>query len=505
MRRIDTDLERYVLSERPDLLVSWIGPEHLKRQRWFLHKSATIKELRLRDSWVLKKFGKADIICTILDVEYSDSQQKDAYYMPLLLNFDQQATGEAMAKIHGRGFVATLSDCLNSLEYYQVLMKYLWAHAKLKSAYGRVDFRPITSCITYPVTEVSEFTGEQSNTVMFVGKEDIVKTFRKMQPGVNPDLEIHLKLGTKTDSLIPKLCGHISYSESDGDEYTLAIIEEYVFNDGDAWQHVLKKLGRFFDYARKHRRQTEIVGLAQNYLTSFGKEIRQLGQLIAELHSELAHVFGSEDISQYDLIEWHNTFLNNTEKVLIHSLKLPDWLLKSKGKILKQSRKLLEIKDPGKKIRIHGDLHLGQVLKTSGTRRDFCVIDFEGEPLKSYKEVRKKHSPLQDVAGMLRSFNYAVYQAHSMVQGEEKDDMLKWAQCWEEIVCHMFLKEYLHHTKYKGGNYLPEDETSLRSMIALFKLEKALYELQYEINSRPEWVGIPLQAIRKCLLDLEIG
>ncbi|HID93449.1 MAG TPA: hypothetical protein EYP60_05060 [bacterium (Candidatus Stahlbacteria)] len=508
MRKIETNLERKTLSEQPELLVSWIDTNYVRQQRWFLHKSARLKELRLSDSWILKKSKKIDIICMILDIEYFDLQLKDTYYLPLMLDFEHKSTDKAIAKICGHDFVATLYDCSNSIEYYQVLMNYIWAHKKLKSINGYVEFIPIGSCTPYPIEEVSEFTGEQSNTVMFVSNKDIVKTFRRLQPGINPDLEIHLKLCSIAGSPIPKLNGYISYNGMDGTEYTLAMIERYVPNDGTAWEYVLKYLDRFFDYAKIHHHQRKVVELVHSYSMPFQKEVVQLGQVIAELHYELAQVFGYADIDKNDLSEWQHRFLDNVERVFTHSSKLPNWLLDSKDQIMRQAQKLFDIKGTGMKIRIHGDLHLGQILKT---RDSFCVIDFEGEPLKPYEEVRKRSSPLRDVAGMLRSFNYAVTlmiaDKKAQIATDERmrmttDYLSRWGRCWEEIICNKFVEEYLRYTKYKGGNYLPEDELSLKLMLTLFKLEKAMYELEYEINCRPNWIDIPLQGIRQCLHDL---
>jgi len=139
-------------------------------------------------------------------------------------------------------------------------------------------------------------------------------------------------------------------------------------------------------------------------------------------------------------------------------------------------------------------------LKTSNS---FCVIDFEGEPLKSYEEVRKKSSPLRDIAGMLRSFNYAVTMALKGNRTRSEIDYLpEWVRHWEDLVCNVFVEEYLRYTKQRGGNYLPGDEKSLKSMLTFFKLEKALYELEYEINCRPDWIDIPLQGIKQCLHKL---
>lgn len=505
MHRIETNLKRKTLSERPDLLISWVDPDYVKQQRWFLQKSARIKNLKLRDSWILKKSKTNDIICTILDVEYFDSKPQSTYYLPLTLYFTNNAVNKAIVEIHGKDFVATLYDCSNSIEYYRVLMNCLWSNAKLKSRNGHVDFRTIGRYKSYPIKEASEFKGEQSNTVMFIGKQDIVKTFRKLQSGINPDLEIHLKLSSIADSPIPKLGGYISYRGVDGTECTLTMIEKYVPNDGNAWEYVLENLNQFLDYVKANRTQSNIVELVNSYTSSLQKEIAKLGQVIAELHYDLAQAFGCNDIDKNDLNEWQQRLLTTTKRALAHQSKLPSWLLDSKKQIIEQSQKLFNIKDTGKKIRIHGDLHLGQILKTSDS---FCVIDFEGEPLKSYAEVRKKSSPLRDVAGMLRSFNYAVTMMtadkEKRIAADERtqittDYLSEWTRHWENIVCNTFVEGYLQYTRQKNGDYLPEDKLALKFMLTIFKLEKALYELEYEINSRPDWIDIPLQGIKQCL------
>ena len=164
---------------------------------------------------------------------------------------------------------------------------------------------------------------------------------------------------------------------------------------------------------------------------------------------------------------------------------------------LKKVEDLYVLKDTQiNKIRYHGDYHLGQVLKTA---EDFVIFDFEGEPLRPLEERRVKHSPLRDVAGMLRSFNYAAYAGlfHFSETGQADWTFLeRWGRAWEALVCHAFLKGYKEETLKRSARFLPPSEEMIHKVLSVFQLDKAMYELNYEINNRPSWLKIPIQGIK---------
>ncbi|MDI6642080.1 MAG: hypothetical protein QME68_07205, partial [Elusimicrobiota bacterium] len=226
---------------------------------------------------------------------------------------------------------------------------------------------------------------------------------------------------------------------------------------------------------------------------------------IAILHCNLSKSFGIEPVRKYELFIWQKKLKNDFQD-LLELLKGRE-KLDNTEKIIQHINRISSVKDTGKKIRIHNDLHLGQILKTEKwSRGEFCIIDFEGEPLTPPSEIRKKYSPLKDIAGMLRSFNYAVCSSVGQ-HLYASDHIVKFANLWEKIIVEDFLNEYLRYTQKKLGNkinYLPKDKPSLKFLIAIFQLQKAIYECKYEIKSRPDWIFIPLQGIKNCIKELDL-
>jgi maltose alpha-D-glucosyltransferase/alpha-amylase len=156
---------------------------------------------------------------------------------------------------------------------------------------------------------------------------------------------------------------------------------------------------------------------------------------------------------------------------------------------------VIDLKSAGQRIRVHGDYHLGQVLRSRG---DFVILDFEGEPARSLAERRARQSPMKDVAGMLRSFSYAAYSGLMRVltrRPGDTDRLEPWARLWEQAACSAFLRVYRLSMKAAGGLLVPEDAEVFEQLLEIYVLDKALYELMYELNNRPAWVRIPLAGI----------
>jgi maltose alpha-D-glucosyltransferase/alpha-amylase len=178
-------------------------------------------------------------------------------------------------------------------------------------------------------------------------------------------------------------------------------------------------------------------------------------------------------------------------------------VLDMKGEVLKTFKKVYDHKIPIMKIRTHGDYHLGQVLWTG---KDFIIIDFEGEPARSFSERRLKRSPLRDVAGMVRSFHYAAYSSiiePEFEQQKKEGDLDEWAETWYYLVTRIFLKGYYDHVG--DNNFVPTDSEDTDILMQTFLLEKAIYELNYELNNRPDWVLIPLRGIKSCIKQYKNG
>ncbi|HUG40700.1 MAG TPA: putative maltokinase, partial [Longimicrobiales bacterium] len=378
---------------------------------------------------------------------------------------------------------------------------------------------------------------EQSNTSITFGDELFMKLFRKLDPGVNPDLEIAEQLVRKGYQHTPEVAGELSYRR-DSRTWTLGVIKRLVPNEGDAWSFTLDALGGFFERVMSTRPETAILPmdvramlarageapseLARELLGAYMESARLIGTRTAEMHRALASgierkEFAPEPFSelyQRSLYQSMRNLAGRTLQTLSREMQtLPaevrdaaGTVVDRKGEILERMRGVVGEKMDARRIRTHGDYHLGQVLYTG---RDFVIIDFEGEPARPMTERRLKRSPLSDVAGMLRSFHYAAYNAladeevRGMARHAELEGLDRWARFWVAWASAAFLGAYLEDARRITGDvadgFLPQREDQLRTLLEAHLLEKAVYELGYELNNRPDWVRIPILGIRQLL------
>lgn len=369
---------------------------------------------------------------------------------------------------------------------------------------------------------------EQTNSSIIFGDRMVLKLFRMLEQGLNPDLEIGRMLTERAHfEHTPPLAAWMEYHCGRDEPRTMAVVHAFVPNQGDAWTHALDELGRFFERALTNKDHpvelpagplTDLV--AEDGPPPFDSEligayldvVGLLGRRTAEMHLALAlptedPEFASEPYSAlYQRSEYQSMrnlagHVFRTLRSCLSSLPESDQqyaadLLAHQDRVMARFQDYLNHKFSVIRMRCHGDLHLGQVLYTG---KDFAIIDFEGEPARPLTERRRKRSALRDVAGMLRSFHYA---AHGAMLGQLRAGTLSssvletlrpWARLWENWVSWAFLREYLNTAR--GADFLPRDNEQLRILLDAFLLDKAVYELGYELNNRPDWVTIPLLGI----------
>jgi len=370
---------------------------------------------------------------------------------------------------------------------------------------------------------------EQSNTSIVFGDWMILKLLRRAEEGVNLDLEIGLFLTEKTSFVHnPPVVGALEYRRNRSEPITLGIVHGYVPNQGDAWKYTLDALGHYFDAALASHQELgpedlpkkplvaltkmELPALALELIGPYLESTRLLGERTAELHLALAsdNLNPNFEPEPFTTLYQRSTYQSmrnlaaRTFQLMGGRLKyLPGKARRMAKKVLDHERELsqrfhalLQHKVAALRTRVHGDFHLGQVLHTG---KDFIIIDFEGEPARSLSERRLKRSPLRDVAGMLRSFHYAAHHAlfSQGIRPEDEEAVEKWANFWYLWVSSVYFKVYLD--MIRQTDILPQDETELQTLLDALCLEKAVYELGYELNNRPEWVQIPLQGILQLL------
>jgi trehalose synthase-fused probable maltokinase len=317
--------------------------------------------------------------------------------------------------------------------------------------------------------------GEQSNTSIRFGDALILKLFRRLQLGPNPDVEVGRFLTERTPFRgTPAVAGSIEYWTADGTQASLALLQQFEPNRGDAWTSTISRL-------------TAIVDGAD--MTANIASMAELARTTADLHLALASgtdEFAAEVIDERDTTAWLDA--------IVAELETASAALQAAGVIidtwrLREHADGIELVRGAQKIRHHGDYHLGQVLeRLDGS---FAIIDFEGEPAKPLAQRREKRSPLRDVAGMLRSFDYARHTALRAGDGSDPRRVER-ASDWYGRVRRTFLDEYSDRVRRASPELLP---TAMGPALQAMELEKAAYEVLYELNNRPDWLPIPLTAL----------
>jgi len=472
-------------------------PAFLPSQRWFGAKARAVAGAAPLDHAVVP--GTEGILA-LFEVTYADGG-RETYLVPVAPGTADSAFADAMDQP---------SFCLALLEQVR-------GAAFLAGRLGTFRFTPteaFADVVPAPPREAITVRTEQSNTsVIFEGRA-ILKLFRRLQPGPNPDFEVPDFLTRHTAFRgSPRLAGSIAYEALGQEPTTLAVLHEFVRNEGDAWTGALKRLAEYYAAA------VSDPPFARTLAAADAKEAERLGRLTGHLHMALGSAAGgaplaSEPIGAEDLAAWRagmRALLDRVMGTVAGTLdSLPEASREAARPILDDAPRLREAlealnalaSERVTKIRIHGDYHLGQVL-LAGER--FMIVDFEGEPARPLPERRAKHCALKDVAGMLRSFSYAAHAALFRAVEEAPEDrtlgsrLASWAEAWEEGTRRAFLEGYLAETWERGAPFLPRGRETLDAVLRVYELDKAIYELEYEIQNRPAWVRIPLEGLRRAV------
>jgi maltokinase len=315
---------------------------------------------------------------------------------------------------------------------------------------------------------VRPVTAEQSNTSLVFEDRLILKVFRRLHAGPNPDVEVTLALD---DVGFNHIAPPLAVWRREGDD--LAILQPFLAGGAEGWALALTSIRDL--YAAR----VEPVGAGGD----FASEAERLGEMTGRMHVALAEAFG---IEPGDPEAWATGMRQQLDRVAARS----PW----RAGVTEAISNLAKLSDPGPAIRVHGDYHLGQVMRVE---TGWFVLDFEGEPSRPLEERRRTSSPLRDVAGMLRSFHYATQVVLRERDEAERDELASLASAWEDRNRAAFLRGY---REAKGiDDLLPSDSAAVLGVLTAYELDKAVYELGYERDHRPDWAAIPLAAIRRAL------
>ena len=350
-------------------------------------------------------------------------------------------------------------------------------------------------------------SAEQSNTSIIYGDAAIFKLFRRLEPGLNPDVEIGRFLTTRTSFRhTPALLGVAHYESADGWSAVAGMLQQYLPGSADAWSYALDRGRRYFQAPPRQQPPNEFAADAER----LGRITRQLHEALASRDDEAE--FAPQAATPDDVRQWSE----RTRRTIRDALALlreradaralaPPRLAEAMvilrrgdeylGDVDGIATELATEPDAGQRIRHHGDYHLGQLLRTADG--DFMVIDFEGEPSRPLTERRERHSALRDVAGMLRSLAYAAATLATEITGSlDKATVETRSARWERESRDAFLKGYLQ-TNDGPVHFLPRSPRLIDRLLSLFEMEKVFYELAYELNNRPDWVWIPMRGIAR--------
>ncbi|NOT76450.1 MAG: maltose alpha-D-glucosyltransferase [Cyclobacteriaceae bacterium] len=500
----------------------------MKKCRWFGGKAKIISKMSIHKVVPLKVEGTTHYM-TIIEVHYVQ-RLPEFYFLPMvfvpsevLLERIEYTAQSVVCRAEIQNKTGFILDSSYDRVFRDFLFSSMAKEQRVKDGEGVLEFNAsVFSKIKLDTVESKVLKVDSSNTAILYNDQYFFKFYRKIEKEINPDLEIARFLSENTNFRnSPKYSGSVEYRDDEGKTIVFGLLQEKVDNQGDAWNMTIDSVGRFYERvmakAKKEKLPKlinkpaitfeEAPELLQEFIgRGFYERVVRLGQRTAEMHLALASdtsnpAFAPEYFTsnyQRSLYSSLRKLLKDRFKMLRQSMsklnaetqELAQRVLGMEDTILECFSEIYQIRINGIKTRIHGDYHLGQVLFTG---KDFIIIDFEGEPGFSFSERRLKKSPYKDVAGMMRSFHYAAFGKILLNENYREQDLEfleSWAEQWQHYVGRFYLGAYME--KMGLGTELPyEDDVLIRTYL----IEKAVYELGYELNGRPDWTVIPLRGI----------
>jgi len=437
-------------------------------QRWFASKAREVASFNVLEAVTLRE-DAPKLVLALVEARFQTGTH-ELYQLPLGL----RAAGEGWdERVIGEVDGWTVYDALADGAQDHELLHRIRGSAEVAGEHGTLRFRwaERAGAGLGGTVEARPVGVEQSNSSVVFGEQLILKVFRRLEPGVNPELELLRFLSSRDFPHIAPLAGWYEYSGRLMDA-TLGTLQEYLSGAREGWDLCLEDLDGFIPRARA------------------------LGVVTGELHTALGSEMGDPDFAPEEPSTENLSLLTATvdeeiERMFVdldaEELALAPIAGRAQD-VRERLQALSHIGTGGRLIRTHGDYHLGQTMLTE---RGWVILDFEGEPARPLPERRRKRSPLRDVAGMLRSFAYAVSAA-------EQQRGVASPAGWEEHARAAFLDGYFEAV---DGSLLPPGQDAVTKLLSIFELEKAVYELRYELNNRPDWVGIPVAGILRMLED----
>jgi maltose alpha-D-glucosyltransferase / alpha-amylase len=500
----------------------------MKKCRWFGGKAKIISKMGIHKVIPVKVEGDVHFLA-IIEVHYVQ-RLPDFYFLPVcfvpsesIFDHVEYTAQSVVCRAEIQEQTGFILDSSYDRRFRDFLFQSMERKIRLKDDLGVLEFNSsVYAKLDAERIDSKILKADQSNTAIIYNDQYFFKFYRKIEEEINPDLEIVRFLSENTGFRnSPKYAGSIEYHGADDKIIVFGLLQEKVDNQGDAWNVTIDSVGRFYERVLTDIKKEKLPKLLdkpvirfedapeiiQEFIgRGFYERVARLGQRTAEMHLALASDTSDPAfVPEYFNSNYQRSLYSSLRKLVKDRFKLLENSLEKLNKETQElAKKVLTMEDAivecfsriyqvriqAIKTRIHGDFHLGQVLFTG---KDFVIIDFEGEPGFSFSERRLKKSPLKDVAGMMRSFHYAAYGKIILNENyRERDIQLleQWAEQWQHYVSRFYLQAYLE----RMGEELGISE-GMEILIQTYLLEKAVYELGYELNGRPDWVNIPLRGI----------
>jgi maltose alpha-D-glucosyltransferase / alpha-amylase len=491
--------------------------EYLPLQRWFAGKGRRLGQITLER---LADLGGGRQLLSVVEAEVDGEAQR--YFLPLAATWEEETSTlsprlpATLAKLRRANRMGAILDGAADEGLATRLLDLLREEREIEGERGRLAFRKTSRAGNLEAGTPRLLSAEQSNASIAFGDRVILKLYRRLRAGVQPDIEVARFLTEETGfDGTPALLGTIDWIDAEGTPTTLGAFSEFVRNQGDAWTWVTEALDR--DTERQHLTPEAHVDPEAEAQMVLGGHLdigALLGRRTAELHRALASGspdsgFAEEPLTgddlarlaqetQGDVDRAFGTLSGQLGRLPEASRAAAERVLARSGEIAARVAEAARMAPSGGKCRIHGDYHLGQVLVV---QNDVTIIDFEGEPQRSLAERVAKTSPLRDVAGMLRSFDYALWTTvfHRIELGADPGATAEAVEGWRADTQGAFLATY--RETMAGARLHPADPGAERRLLDLFLILKAAYEIGYELAMRPDWVQIPLEGLLALLDD----
>jgi len=496
-------------------------PVYLAQKRWFAAKDDRIVEAKMRAMNELPG-TEGNLLLLQLDVSLARSEAPQRYMLPIAVSWSEEAGNTnwpllpyMLARLRRGPRMGAVFEATTTETFGPALLDAMRANRRVEGNDGVLQFRggPALEAIELQAPVTGRPMGaEQTNSSINIADRAVLKIYRRLVPGEHPEIEMSRYLTEVANfANTPKLLGYIEYADRDGTTWALGLAQEFVRSQGPAWEHAIHYLDRVFDTARVVDKAAEATTTERHAI--YAEQMRILARRIAEMHRALAidskdPAFAPEPMTEQDLATCRQAMLKDAEATF-NALEAAQAtageadrpvlkeLLARRSECLDSIKALTERPVTALKTRIHGDLHLGQILVV---QNDFYIIDFEGEPARSLAERRAKGSPVRDVAGMLRSFDYAAGATLNRLAEQDPDGVGRVradAEAWNKLIQETFMTSYAQ--AIAGCSSWPADPAGVDRLLKLFLLEKVLYEIRYEVANRPAWLRIPLAGLSAIL------